>query len=278
MGVKIVTDSTSGLPAEVLKEYDISVVPLSIQLGDETYEETNLPLNDFYTQLVAGKMPKTASPAPGAFAKAYQSLLEEGHSIISIHLSSKASGTYLAAETAKKMFPDSKIDVVDSRGLTILLGVQVFEAAKAAASGKSHEEVLETVEHVRANLYGYVALPTLKYIQRSGRITKGQAMVGALLNIKPILYFEQGELIVLEKVRTYPQALKRILELVAEKVQGHRCALGVLGGNDPELTQEFIQEARKVIKWEELYTGDVGVTIASHGGPGMLAVMVYLKD
>lgn len=276
--IRIVTDSSSGLPPEVLKEYGVSVVPISVQLGDETYAETDLPSEKFYACLAKGVMPKTAAPSPGVFAEVYGRLVAEGNSIISIHLSSKASSTCWAAETAKAMFPDAKIAVVDSRGLTFLLGFQVLEAVRAVKAGKSFEEVLQAVEHVRDNLYGYVVMPTLKYIQRSGRITKGQALLGSLLNIKPLLYFEQGELIVLEKIRTFPQAVKRALELVSEKVKGHRFEFGVFHGNDPQLAESVVNEAEKMFKWDALYTGDVGVTIASHGGPGMLALVVYIKD
>ena len=279
MAIRIVTDSAGSLPQEEADKYGITVIPISVQLDGNTYRDNiDLKNEEFYRFVENGAMPKTSAPAPGDFIEYYQPIVDRGDSIISIHMSSKASSTYQGAVSAKDFFPGATIDVIDSMVLTYIQSYIVIAAAKAAAAGASREEILKLVEDEMTRSYAYLGLPQVKFIQAGGRITKGQALLASLLSIKPVLYYYSGELIVAEKVRTFPNTLNKVLELAAEKAVGHRCECSIQHSNNLKAAEDFVEIVREKLKPENIRIGESGMVISSHTGPGTIILVVHLLD
>jgi len=275
--VRIVTDSTASIPEEQLEELGISVVPLSIRFGQESFRDgVELKTDEFYRRLEQGEMPTTSQPSPGEFVTAFRELSQDGDAVVSIHLSSKLSGTFQSAVLAKELFPKSTIEVVDSGGVTMVLGFVVLEAARAAAAGQALQEVQEIINRVKERVFGFVTLPTLKYLEKSGRLSKGAAFFGGLLSIKPIISIDGGDLLVVEKVRTFSQALRRIIQLTQEGLKN--CpgpAIAILHTNALEQAKALAEQVKAVINCREIVFAEMGPTLAVNGGPGILGLAAY---
>lgn len=275
--VRIVTDSTASIPEEQLQKYGIKVVPLSIQFGQESYlDGVEIGTAEFYERLGKGEMPSTSQPSPGKFADVYRELTQNGDAVLSIHISRKLSGTCQSAQLAREQFPGSTIEVVDSEGVSMLLGFAVLEAARAAEAGKSVKEVIETVNRVKEKVFGYITLPTLTYLERSGRLSKGAAFIGGLLSVKPIISMKNGELTVVEKVRTFSQSVQRILEITRDKLKNQPCStLAVLHTNALDQARVLAEQAKSVINCREILYSEMGPTLAVSGGPRILGLAAY---
>lgn len=193
--IKIVTDSTAdlSLSQEVIEKYDIHVLPLSISVNGQTYlDRVDLQPDEFIEEMIKSEeLPKTSQPAMGTFVEMYDKLGEDGSEVLSIHMTSGMSGTVATANSAASM-TDTKVTVVDSQFITHALAYQVVEAAKMANEGRSLEEILKRVDEVRKNTRLYVVVDTLENLVKGGRIGKGKAFIGSLLNIKPIASLEDG--------------------------------------------------------------------------------------
>ncbi len=189
--IKIVTDSTADLSQEVIEKYDIHVLPLSISVNGQTYlDRVDLQPDEFIEEMIKSEeLPKTSQPAMGTFVEMYDKLGEDGNEVLSIHMTSGMSGTVATANSAASM-TDTKVTVVDSQFITHALAYQVVEAAKMANEGRSLEEILKRVDEVRKNTRLYVVVDTLENLVKGGRIGKGKAFIGSLLNIKPIASLE----------------------------------------------------------------------------------------
>jgi len=221
--IALVTDTNASLPAELVKTHGIIEVPIYIQFGEETFI-TGQTIDDtkLFEMIDARKtLPTTAAPAPADFEKAFKSAFAQGaEQIICICCSSKVSATYDAACLAKDMFPGKDIHVIDSLQLTLAEGFQVLTAAEAAADGVGIDEIVTQVKNLQANTHVFGALPTLKYLAMGGRMGKLAAGFGNTLEIKPILTSNEGKLELLEKVRTWQKAKKRLVELAVENTAG----------------------------------------------------------
>ncbi len=206
MAVKIVTDSSADLPAELIKELGISVVPLYVRFGDEVYRErVSITDDEFYQKLVHGPVhPVTIQPGPQDFVEVYKKLVREADGIVSIHLSSKLSGTYNSALQAKEMVGEGgcPIEVVDSGSITMAMGLVCIAAAEAAKAGKDLEQVLDGVKQDVPNAHLLALFDTLKYLQLGGRIGKAKALLGSILNVKPLITLKDGEVMPAGQVRT----------------------------------------------------------------------------
>lgn len=276
--IKIITDSTSDLTPALIKEFNINVIPLKVQIGDNLYREgVDITPSKFYELLAkSDKMPTTSQPSPGEFMELYQELTADGSSVISIHISSQMSGTVQAANLAQKSLPDRDITVVDSRVVCMALGLVVLAAARAAREGQSKEQILARIQEVASKVQTYFVVDTLEYLAKGGRIGKAAALLGTVLNIKPILTIDDGMIAPYEKVRGKGKALDHIIELAKGFSQDHkqiRCAM--VHGNALEDVIKFDQRVASELNYVENVICEIGAVVGTHCGPGTIALFFY---
>ena len=279
--VKIVTDSAADIPPQLARELDITVIPLLVHMGGRTYQDgVDLSGEEFYRELQGVRGVTTTSLPPlHPFEEAYRSLTRDGYEVVSIHLSSKLSGTFnaaLMASTGDGVEAEA-ISVVDSRSISMSQGWVVIRCAEAAKSGKSREEIEELAESLvsRSDIFG--VLDTLEYIIRSGRVGRIPGTVGNMLSIKPVLTVQpSGEAIILERVRTDKKALQRIIKLAGEK--GELEAVAVLHGANEEGAAQLLQMVRESLNPPEpVVVGHIGAVLGTHLGPGAVGVCFLTK-
>jgi len=272
----IITDTNASLPGDIIEKFDIIEVPIHIQFGDESYI-TGLDIDDeklFKMIDERNILPTTAAPSPAAFQKAYQTGIDKGADrIICICCSSKVSATYQAAEMAKEYFPDQDITVVDSLQLSLGEGFQVIGAAEAAANGASKTEILNEIERIRIHTHVYGALPTLKYLAMGGRMGKLAAGLGNTLEVKPILTTVDGKLDLLEKIRTWRKAKKRLVDLGVACSAGKKIErIGLVHVNNEEGVQEFFVTLKKELSIDlEPVISEFTPGLSVHTGSGVIA-------
>lgn len=269
MTIKIVTDSTCDLPSKVINELDITVVPCYINFPDRSYlDGVELTRQEFYEKLPHCPVPPTTSaPAIGTFAKVYQSLHDAGASaILSIHISSALSGIYNVACLASEAVENILVKTFDSGQLTLGIGLLVEAAAKAAREGRTLEEILELLKNLAGRTYTYAMIDTLKYLRRSGRVSRLQANLGMLLQIKPVLHMNAGNYGI-DPIRTAKRSFEKMICVLQSF--GKFDALSIVHTNAPEKAEQFAQLIREFLPgWENGYSVDVSPVIGSHIGPG----------
>lgn len=276
--VKIVTDSTADLPKELAVKYGITVVPLKVIFNDDEplRDGVDIDTEQFYRRQVEKKeYSRTSQPTPAEFSKVYQELSLYDDSIISIHLSSGLSGTCQSAQMAKEMLPGADIEVIDSKMASMGHGLIALEAARAAAEGKSKDEILGIVRHMIAGAMLYFIVDTLEYLARGGRIGKAQALLGNILSIKPVLYLKDGIVHPLEKIRGRAKAIERLSQIIEEKVGKRRVKCSLVHGMDPEGMKQLHQKIVPLLSCDEPVCSTLGAVIGTHTGPGVLGVIVF---
>jgi DegV family protein with EDD domain len=274
--IKIVTDSTADVPQELLERYDIRVVPINILFGTETYQEgIGIDRPTFFRKLEE-VMPTSSQPSPGQFAEVYRELAEQGHSILSIIITSKHSGTYQSAVLAKSMMPEADIEVFDTLSISIGTGYQVLAAARAAEEGKSMGEIIQMLEGIRSRMHLYLTPSTLKYLQKSGRVGKLAGALASLLNVKPVIKVEDGVLEAFQNVRTRSKAIDRIVELTAEAVgTTEPVKLGIPHAEVPAEAEELRERLERTFNCAEMHVVDLACSLTVHGGPGIVGLVSY---
>lgn len=278
--IRIVTDSTADIPAELCESMGIEVVPLKVHFGEETYfDGVTIQAEQFYEKLTqASQLPTTSQPSPTDFIEVYKRLFSEPDTeIISIHLSSALSGTYQSAVLAKSILEDTnKLHIVDSKSASFGIGVLVLAAAKAANAGKSSKEILELVQRLRKDLGLYFIVDTLEYLQKGGRIGKASAVLGSLLNIKPILTLDdEGVVTSVDKVRGQKKAISRVIEKLKSNVPQGKFMLGIAHSNNFQSAQLLGEMLREEFQIEDIVYTSVGPVIGTHVGPGTVAAFLY---
>ncbi len=282
--VAIVTDSTAYLPAELTRSLNIFSVPLQLIWGEETYRDgVDITPEQFYTRLPDAKvLPTTSQPSPAAFRAIYEQLLEEGYDVLSVHISSKLSGTMDSAIQARQTFPGARIELVDSLSTSIVMGFAILEAARAAQQGASLGECRVIVEKSLQNSKIFFLVSTLEYLRRGGRIGGAQAFVGTVLNLKPILELRDGRIEAVERVRTLAKAQDRLLEIFHQQIGDRRpVRIGVVHANAPAEADQMVKRASALFSVNdvrETVVTPVSPVIGTHTGPGCigLAFMVGL--
>jgi DegV family protein with EDD domain len=279
MTVRIVTDSTADIPLDQAKASGITVVPLTVFFGDEAYlDGIELDSVSFYNKLQASKdLPRTSQPSPAAFQEAYIRLINEGaDAILAVHLSSKLSGTYQSACTARDTLPDSvkkvPIEIIDSLNISIAMSRVIIQAAQEAREGVSLPEIKAHLLDELARTRILCVLDTLEYVRRGGRIGGARAFLGNMLSVKPIISLKDGEVIPVEQPRTRSKAYARVAELVQEMGKIEYITIA-------ESTEGFGQQLAEVIK--TVYSGDLpiyqlGAALGTHTGPGTAAIAVVI--
>lgn len=279
--VKIVTDSTADIPKEVIEQLGIEVVPLKVQFGSETYlDRVTLEPEAFYEKLKSySGLPTTSQPSPSDFMEVYELLLESDPltSIISIHLSSQLSGTFQAATIAHSSLErEADIHVVDSRSASYGNGMLVVRAAEMALAGKSSEEILAEISRLRDDIGLYFLVDTLEYLQKGGRIGKAAALVGSILNIKPILTIDSSGVVAsVDKVRGTKKAMQRIVDLFKEQFGEDPIAVTIAWTSDNETAVELCELLKSQLTVTKVDSTVIGPVIGTHVGPGTSALFVY---
>ena len=276
--VKIVTDSTAYLSPEEIARYDVHVVPLKVIFGADAYSEgIDITTEEFYRRIATARaFPTTSQPSVNDFTRIYSELAQRGHPILSIHISSKLSGTVNSATVARVELPQAQIEVVDS--LSIAMRLLVAPAAEAAERGLSLPQVKASIEKLNTSINAIGALDTLEYLWKGGRIGGAKALLGTMLRIKPVLAFEGGELKVLAKTRTTHKAVEYILELMRERVKGDSIHAIVVHTHADELALMLKEEVQARFNCAELGFVELGPALGTHIGPGFFGIGFYSEQ
>ena len=279
MAVRIVTDSTCDLPLGDVDRYGITVVPLTVFFGEEAFlDGVEISGSDFYARMVASKtLPRTSQPSVELFQDAYHSLAGDGVEIVSIHVSSRLSGTLNAASIAREVVKhDVHVDLIDSYNVSLGLGLIVLEAARAAQAGATLAEVVATARRAMDRVSVHVAVDTLEYLQKGGRIGRARSLLGSVLSIKPIVCVDDGEVAPFERVRTRAKAIERMFELASGMPRAKEMFIGC-GGDDTE-GRALLERLRPLLPHTELKVGHLGPVVGVYTGPNALGIAALERE
>ena len=273
--VKIITDTTAALPPEFSKQHQIPIVPQLIHFEEESYAEGIEMSNDeFMTRLKSSKeLPKTSAPPPDAFVKEFKRLVPFGEPIVCIHPSAEVSGTIRAATVAAQDFPDADIRIIDTRLVASPLGSLVKLAVQWASAGESADTIESRIRDLASRSRIYFLVATLEYLARGGRIGGASALLGSVLQVKPILTLQDGRVESFEKERTMKKALGRLKSLVVEQYpQTEDGYLTIMHGDVPEQAQTLANELASELSLSNIPIFDMPPAIVTHAGPGVLGI------
>lgn len=272
----LVTDSSSYLPPEFTQQYQITMVPLKVQLGGETFiEGTGLNNREFFDRLAASSdYPSTSQPAVGDFYRAYQQLLEANPfaEILVLPVSSKLSGTYGAAMAAAGQLPEAQITVFDTLSVAMGVGLMVMTAARMIAAGHDLPEILIRLTQMRQKLPIFLMVDTLEYLKRGGRIGAASAFLGTLLDTKPILTVEAGEIRPVGRVRGKNKAIRRLFDELERQLPASNQAVqaGVMHAAAAEEAQQLADMIRERFNVTYFFVFELGPVVGAHVGPGAI--------
>ncbi len=275
MTIRIVTDSSCDLPSGLIEQYGIRVLPCYVVVDDQTFKDgVEIQADDFYRRLLAdGRTPTTAQPTPSDFQTVYRELVGQGDQIISIHVSSKLSGTLNSAQQAKASLNDSSaVEIIDSQLASIPLGLAVLDAAIMASKGGSVHDIAGQIRQSLGLHHGLFALDTLEYLQKGGRIGKARAFMGSVLHVKPILRLQDGEAHPVERPRNRERAMRRLVELAQELAPVRR--LAVIYSTDSDRMAELKQGLTGILPADQIIESRFGSTLGTYIGPDALGVAV----
>jgi DegV family protein with EDD domain len=277
--IKIVTDSTADLREEQIKKYNIEIVPLTITIDGESYTDgVDITPEEFVKKMGQAKeLPKTSQPSAGAFLELYDRLSDEGYQILSIHMTGGMSGTVRSAESAAQM-SKGNVTVVDSRYISKALSFQVLEAAEMASNGKSVDEIVKHLDEVRNQTKLLIMVDTLENLVKGGRIGKGKAFLGSLLNIKPISSLEGGALTPISKARSHSQVIKYFVKQFTEDLKGKSIKrVGIAHIAAQGLANQLEKEIADLTGYHDTEIVFTTPAISTHTGPGAIALMYYVN-
>lgn len=281
--IQVVTDSMADLPRGWVEELGVHVVPLRVLFRDQTYRDGVDISHEAFFRLMRegfeqGELPRTSHPSPADFLAVYESLASRGdvQAIVSIHASSDISGTYQSAVLAARQFHRVPVRVLDSRLTSMGEGLLVREAVRAAAAGAPLEEVVRRVEALARRVRIQFTVATLDYLWKNGRIGRASAFVGGILQLKPVLAFEDGVVTPVERVRGRARSLERIAEIVAEATRGRGESLVLVHGDCAEDADSLRRQILERCQFDEVVVTTLGATIGSHTGPGTIGAVYTL--
>ncbi len=278
--VRIVTDTLATLPADYIAAHPVEVVPQVINFGEESFlEETNLTYAEFLRRLKnSAQLPTTAAPPPGEFVSAYRKQLASARTVLSIHPSTEVSGTVRSATTAKETeFADADIRIIDTRTIGANLAVLVMQAVEWAEGGVDADEIVRRLNTMIPCGRVYFLVPTLEYLRKGGRIGGAAALIGSALQIKPLLQIKDGQVQVLEKVRTHNQAFERLKQLVVEQCPRSPTAhISVMHADDLVNAQRLVSDLKAALGITEIPLYGVGAVISTHSGPSTVGVGFFV--
>ncbi len=276
--IAIVTDSTADLPPDLASERGISVVPLTVTLDGRSYlDGVDMTPARFYALLASSTgHPTTSQPSPGLFAEAYEGLLRDHDEVLSLHISAKLSGTYASAVQGAALVDARRIRVVDTQAVSMWLSLLALGAARLADDGRGIDGIVKTLDEVSSATAAFFSVQTLEYLRRGGRIGRAGALLGSVLQIKPILHIHEGQVAPLERVRTRERALTRMVELTRGHDRGQGLCVVIAHAADPAAAQSLADRLQDCA--ETLVMQDIGPVVGAHAGPGLVGVTSYPAD
>ncbi|ANU13769.1 DegV family protein [Planococcus halocryophilus Or1] len=281
--MRLFADSASDLPKDFFENEDVVLFPLRVHIGDQDFEDIRgIQSIKVFDAIRAGNHPKTSQVSPEEMLKAFEQLAIADEEGLYIAFSSELSGTYstavMVADQVREDYPDLKLSILDSKAASLGYGLLVKEAVKLRSGGHSLETILEKISFMADHLESLFTVEDLDYMAKGGRISKGSAFVGGLLNIKPLLHVEDGKLVPIEKLRGRKKVIKRMIELMQERgSQLDQQTIAISHGDDEEFALILKQEIEQHFNPKEVEVHMIGSVIAAHTGPGTLALFFLNK-
>ena len=286
MGVKILTDTGCDLPREILEEYEIDILPIIVIKDNKEYlDQITISPKEVYDGMRAGEMFSTAQISPQSFTEKFEEYGKNKDSVLYLAFSSGLSGTYqtsvIVKEQVKEKYPDLDLDIIDTKAASLGFGLVVYKAAIMAKEGKPKDEIINAVGQLLDSLVHVFTVDDLEYLFRGGRVSKTAALVGGLLNIKPILEVnEEGKLVPLEKIRGRNKVFKRMIEIMKEKNEGvdySNTLVGISHGDDLEGANKLKEMIAEEYGVKDFLINSVGAGIGAHSGPGTITLFFFVK-
>lgn len=285
MSIKILSDSACDLPEDIISEYGIEILPIVVIKDDKEYlDKISIEPTEVYEGMRNGEVFKTAQIPPAIFMERFEDIAKKGDSAIYIAFSSGLSGTYNTSmsvkETIKEQYNDLDLDIIDTKAASGGFGLIVLKAAQMAKEGKSKAEILKVIEFYKENMEHIFTVDNIEYLFRGGRVSKTQAFVGGLLNIKPILNVENGNLVPIDKARGRNKAFKSMLEIIEDRSKNTNLkdqVFGITHGDDLEGALKIKDLISEKFGVDKFVINIIGSAIGAHSGPGTIALF-FLKD
>ncbi|MBA4602828.1 DegV family protein [Thermoactinomyces mirandus] len=280
MKIALVTDSTCDLPHELTGQFNIHVVPLRIIYSNGEYRDGIDITTEQIMDRLDEEIPKTSMPSLEDINNLYRNLQNEGYThCIVLTLSASLSGTHNAFRLCAQDFPGMRIDVIDSKGVSWMLGFLVLEAARLIREKTDYQEILSIISQIKGKIKAYFILDTLEYVQAGGRIGKVAKSLGSMLNLKPIITFdENGKLHPHTIARGKQQALKKLISPIYQQIASTRARIGILHSRAEKEAEALKRRLKDLENVVQLYIGSIGPTLSVHAGPGLLGMVVYPLD
>jgi len=276
--LKIVMDSAGDIPQEWRSEYDIEVIPINIQFENKTYQQgIDLSNDDFYHLAdSSGVIPKTSQPTPQQFVDFYSRIAQASDTILSLHVTSKLSGTFNSAVLAARQLKN-KLNVIpyDTGSGSAAVGFMCKEIRQLDRAGATLQALLARLDVIRQNVNIVLTLDTLEYARRSGRVKALQAALAAIVNIKPVIILKDGALDMREKVRTRQRAINRVLEIIHQRVDDRLVNIAVVHSQSLEAAKELMKKVHETFHVNEAILSDLSIGVAANLGPGTIGIVAY---
>ena len=277
--IGIVIDGAVDLPLAWMEEFDIKRIPINVHFGEKTFiQDVELTLDEFYKMVddKSNPFPKTSQPSPHQFVEFYKQNFQPGDTILSLHITSKLSGTYASAVAAAGELKGTyNVITFDSLGGSIGVGFMCRAARQMERAGKNMDEIIHYLESIRDKVFIILTLETLEYARRSGRVGTLSAALASVLNVKPIARLDNGLINMVEKVRTRKSALDRVISLGKEFVGDKPVLLGVMHARDINSGTALLEEAKKHFNWKGAELTDLSISLAINFGPGTIGLVLY---
>ncbi len=277
--LRIVMDSGGDLPEEWLEKYDIGVVPINVHMGDEVFlEDVTLNPDQFYNWVKeTGKVPKTSQPTPGQYIQIYKEIAQPGDVILSIHLTSKLSGTYESAVIASRELEKEGYRVIpfDTLAGTGIQGYMCREAREMDRAGKDLDQILKRMEEIRGGTEVLFTVDSLEFAQKSGRVQMLESILASVLKIKPIITLKEGTLAVASKVRTRQASLEYIIQEMARRMGGKLINAAIIHAHDLNTALDISERVKGLLNIKELFVEELSIGIATHLGRGTVGIVAY---
>lgn len=272
-------DSAGDLPSEWIEKYQIEVVPINIHMEDAVYlEDVNISKDEFYRWVEeSGEIPKTSQPTPQQYIEVYRKTAEPGEQILSIHLTSKLSGTFESAQIAAAELEREGYQIMpfDTRAGTAIQGYMCCEARVMDEQGATLDEIKERLQEIRDQTEIILALSSLDFAQKSGRVQLLESLLASLLKIKPVIFLKNGSLEVGQKVRSRLASLEYILKEMSHRMQDKLVNAAVLHAHDPNTAEAFAERVKERLNCKNFFIEEVSIGIASNLGPGTIGIVAY---
>jgi DegV family protein with EDD domain len=276
--LKIVIDGAGDIPEEWKAEYQVEVIPINIQFGDKSYlQGTDLSNEDFYRLADStGVIPKTSQPSPQQFVDLYERIAHAGDTILSLHVTSKLSGTFDSAVLAAKELKE-KLNIIpfDTGSGSAAMGFMCQEVRQLERAGATIQAIIERLEVIRKNVNIVLTLDSLEYARRSGRVKYLPAALAALIKIKPIIILKEGLLDMREIVRTRQRSLDRVLDIIHQRVDDRLVNVAVVHSQSLDTAKEMMNKVSQTLHINESFISELSIGVAANLGPGTIGIVAY---